>query len=234
MRREQADRAGEVAARVSAVEARVATACRKAGRRRAEVTIIAVTKGFPVQDILTLAALGVRDFGENRDQEARVKAAEVGGVRWHFVGRLQRNKCRSVATYADAVHSLDRPELVAALDDAAGRAARFVDVLVQASLDGQVARGGAAPADLPALAAACAAAPQLRFSGLMAVAPRHGAPDEWFAQLARLAADLRRDHPRADAISAGMSEDFEAAIRHGATHVRIGTALLGGREPTRR
>lgn len=234
MRREQADRAAELAARLAVVQARVSAACTAAGRRRADVTIIAVTKGFPLQDVHTLAALDVRDFGESRDQEARVKAAEVEGVRWHFVGRLQRNKCRSVVTYADAVHSVDRPDLVSALDEAAGRAARFVDVLLQVSLDGQADRGGAAPADLPALAAACAAASHLRYSGLMAVAPHYGDPDDWFARLAGLAAELRPSYPRADAISAGMSEDLEAAIRHGATHLRIGTALLGGRRPATR
>jgi uncharacterized pyridoxal phosphate-containing UPF0001 family protein len=153
-------------------------------------------------------------------------------VRWHFVGRLQRNKCRSVAGYAAAVHAVDRAELVGALAAGARRAGRpGLDVLVQVSLDGDPARGGALPAGLPALAAAVAAAEPLRLRGVMAVAPQAADPDEAFARLAAVADALRADHPRATAISAGMSGDLEAAIRHGATHLRIGTALLGGRPP---
>jgi pyridoxal phosphate enzyme (YggS family) len=182
-----------------------------------------------VSDVALLRDLGVGDVGENRDQEARAKAAAVPDVRWHFVGQLQRNKCRSVAAYADVVHSVDRPELVAALAAGAHRAGRLIDVLVQVGLDDDAGRGGARVEDVPSLADAVAGADGLRLGGVMAVAPLAADPDAAFARLAEVAARLQATHPRADAISAGMSGDLEAAIRYGATHVRVGTALLGGR-----
>jgi pyridoxal phosphate enzyme (YggS family) len=224
-------RTQELAANLAAFEARLSAACSAAGRRRSEVTLIAVTKAFPADDVRALAGLGVADFGENRDSEARVKAAAVPAVRWHFVGRLQRNKCRSVATYADAVHSVDRVAVAEALAAGATRAGRLIDVLVQVSLDGDPSRGGALPADVLTVAGACAAAESLRLSGVMAVAPMGAEPDEAFARLASVAATVTAAHPRADAISAGMSVDLESAVRFGATHVRVGTALLDGRTP---
>ncbi len=171
----------------------------------------------------------MRDLGENRDQEAKDKAAAVDGVRWHFVGGLQTNKARSVAAYADVVHSVDRPALVDALSKGAQRAERVLEVLLQVSLDGDPERGGALPADLPALAEAAATADGLHLGGLMAVAPLGADPDRAFAELAELAERLRTEHPDAAAVSAGMSGDLEQAVRHGATHVRVGTALLGRR-----
>jgi hypothetical protein len=225
-------RTAEIAANLAAVRARIAAGCAAAGRDPATVTLVAVTKTFPVQDVRRLLALGVADIGENRDQEARVKAAAVPAARWHFVGRLQRNKCRSVASYAVLVHSVDRPELVAALDAGARRTGRApLDVLVQVSLDADPARGGALPADVPRLAAAIAGTAGLRLAGAMAVAPFDADPLPAFGRLAEVAAELRRDHPDATILSAGMTGDLEAALRCGATHVRIGTALLGGRTP---
>jgi len=225
-------RTAEIAANLAAVRQRIGAACATTGRDPGGVTLVAVTKTFPAGDVRRLLALGVPDVGENRDQEARAKAAAVPEARWHFVGRLQRNKCRSVAGYAVLVHSIDRAELVAALDAGARRAERGpLDVLVQVSLDGDPSRGGALPADVPRLAAAVAEAGGLRFRGVMAVAPLGADPLPAFTRLADLAADLRRDHPNATILSAGMSADLEAALRCGATHVRIGTALLGGRTP---
>ncbi len=225
-------RTAEIAANLAAVRARIAAGCAAAGRDPATVTLVAVTKTFPVQDVRRLLALGVADIGENRDQEARVKAAAVPAARWHFVGRLQRNKCRSVASYAVLVHSVDRPELVAALDAGARQTGRApLDVLVQVSLDADPARGGALPADVPRLAAAIAGTAGLRLAGAMAVAPFDADPLPAFGRLAEVAAELRRDHPDATILSAGMTGDLEAALRCGATHVRIGTALLGGRTP---
>lgn len=227
-------RLAELAANLDEFEQRLSRACAAAGRPRGEVTVIAVTKTFPAEDVVALASLGILDFGENRDQEARAKAAAVPDVRWHFVGQLQRNKCRSVATYAQAVHSVDRVELVSALEHGADRAGRLIDVLVQVSLDDDEQRGGARPEEVPEVAAACANAAHLRLSGVMAVAPLGADPDPAFARLAGIAATVRAEYPRADAISAGMSGDLEAAIRHGATHVRVGTALLGDRTPPSR
>ena len=229
-----AERVQELTAALAAVEQRLGAACAVAGRRRDEVVLIAVTKTRPASDVVALRELGVLDVGENRDQEAKAKAAQVPDVRWHFVGGLQTNKARSVARYASAVHSVDRAELVSALSAGALRAERDLDVLLQVSLDGDPARGGALVADVPALAEQAAAAPGLRLAGVMAVAPLGADPAAAFATLARIAADLRPDHPQAVAMSAGMSGDLEQAVAAGATHVRVGTALLGHRPPLAR
>ena len=227
-------RRDELAANLAAVEERIARACAAAGRSRDEVVLIAVTKTWPAADVALLRDLGVRDFGENRDQEAAPKAAAVPDVRWHFVGAVQTNKARSVASYADVVHSVDRPSLVTALSAGATRADRVVDALVQVSLDGAPGRGGAAPADVPAIAAGIADAPGLRLAGVMAVAPLGADPAVAFGRLAEIAADLRRTHPAAVTISAGMSGDLESAVAAGANALRVGTALLGHRAaPTR-
>ena len=225
-------RAEQIAANLADVRDRIDKAARSAGRDPATLTLVGVTKTFPVQDARRLYELGVTDLAEARDQEARVKARELTGPRWHFVGRLQRNKAGSVASYAALVHTVDRPELVRALANGARRAGRDrLDVLLQVSLDGDPDRGGALPAGVPALADDAAATGVLRPAGVMAIAPIDFDPDEAFGALAAVAADLRAGHPRATVISAGMSADLEAAVRNGATHLRIGTALLGGRPP---
>ncbi len=214
------------------MEARITAACATAGRSRASVTLVAVTKTWPATDAEILAGLGVSDFGENRDQEARGKAAALPRLRWHFVGQLQRNKCRSIASYADVVHALDRPPVVDALAAGAARAGRTVGAFVQVSLDGDPSRGGALPADVPALAEQIArGGPALRLLGVMAVATRSADPAASFAVLAEVGGRLRATHPGATAVSAGMSGDLEVAVAAGATHLRVGTALLGSRPP---
>lgn len=227
------ERKAELAANLAALRRRMAMACAAAGRDPGEITLIAVTKTFPASDIRLLAELGVTDIGENRDQEAAAKAAVCTDPRltWHFVGQLQSNKCNSVAGYADVVHSVDRPRLVTALDRAAQRAERRLRCLVQVSFDDGAGRGGVPASDVPALAALVAATDALEIAGVMAVAPLDG--DSWqaFAELAKVAAQIRAQYPAATMISAGMSDDFEIAIKNGATHVRVGTALLGGRQP---
>ncbi|MEU5939727.1 YggS family pyridoxal phosphate-dependent enzyme [Micromonospora sp. NPDC047548] len=238
------DRRAELAAGLARVRARIADACAAAGRDRAEVTMIAVTKTYPAGDVVALAGLGVTDMGENRDQEAAPKAAEVAvagvAARWHFIGQLQRNKARSVVRYADVVHSVDSVRLARALDAAASAGRdRPLEALVQVSIDGDPARGGALPdsADpdrgLGPVAEALAGAGGLRLAGLMAVAPVGWEPERAFARLAEVAARFRDGHPEATALSAGMSGDLEPAIAYGATHVRVGSALLGMR-PTLR
>jgi hypothetical protein len=226
-------RAAEVAASLAQVRARIAVACEAAGRPPGEVTLIAVTKTFPASDVRVLSSLGVRDVGENRDQEAAAKAAACADLReqltWHFVGQLQTNKVSSVVRYADVIHSVDRPRLVAALGAAARKAGRTLTGLVQVSLDGAPGRGGAIAADVPAIADALAREDGLELGGVMAVAPQGGDPRSAFGRLAAVAAQVRAGHPGATMISAGMSGDLEAAIGQGATHVRVGTALLGGR-----
>jgi PLP dependent protein len=228
-------RTGEIAANVALVRKRVTAAAEAAGRDPAELTLVGITKTFPAEDARRLVALGVPDLGENRDQEARVKARAVPEARWHFVGQLQRNKAGSVASYAAVVHSLDRAELVRALANGVRRAEREpIDVLVQVSIDGDLDRGGAPAGEVVALADAAAETGLLRPAGVMAVAPMDADPDAAFATLREIAAALRATHAGATAISAGMSADLEAAVRNGATHLRIGTALLGGRPPLRR
>ena len=246
-----AARRDELSARLRAVRERIDTAARDAGVDIPR--LIVVTKYFPASDVELLADLGTEDVGENKDQEAAAKAAEVAreNLRWHFIGQLQTNKARSVVRYAHSVHSVDRPGLVAALGRAMateqqrradlGEPARpDLECFVQVDLrtlrpdDGAAAgRGGADPSAVPALAEAVSAAPGLRLRGLMAVAPLGEDPAAAFARLQQLSADLQQDHPEADALSAGMSADLEAAVAHGATHLRIGSDILGPRPSLR-
>jgi pyridoxal phosphate enzyme (YggS family) len=226
-------RRAELAANLADVEARIAGACTAAGRRREDVTLVVVTKTWPASDVRLLAGLGVVDVGENRDQEAAPKAAELADLdlRWHLVGQLQTNKCRSVATYADVVHTVDRERLAGALGRAAREAGREIRALVQVSLDGDPARGGAPIADVPALADLVAGTDGLVLGGVMAVAPLGVDPEEAFDALAEVAGVVRAAHPAATMISAGMSGDLEQAVAAGATQVRVGTAVLGHRPP---
>jgi pyridoxal phosphate enzyme (YggS family) len=217
------------------VRERIGDACRAAGRKPDDVTLIAITKTYPAEDVQRLAGLGVYDLGENRDQEAAAKAAAVDDarLRWHFVGQLQRNKCRSVVRYASVVHSVDSLRLVDALVDAAVKVGRAepLEALVQVSLDDDEHRGGAVTGAVEQVAEAIAASPALRLRGVMAVAPLDWEPDAAFARLAAISARIRQRFPGADWISAGMSNDLETAILHGSTHVRVGSALLGNRTP---
>jgi uncharacterized pyridoxal phosphate-containing UPF0001 family protein len=244
-------RPAELAARLAATRSRIAAACAAAGRDPAEITLIAVTKTYPASDVLALAGLGLTDFGENRDQEAEPKAAAVSAagqpVTWHFIGQLQTNKASSVARYADFVHSVDRIRLVRALGTAARAAGRELTCLVQVSLDpggldpgdadgrtpasgrAEQARGGVPPAMLTEVAAAIEAEEGLTLGGLMAVAPLGADPGTAFAPLRRLSDTIRSVNASATLVSAGMSGDLEAAVECGATHLRIGTALLGDR-----
>ena len=235
-------RAAELSRNLAATRNRIAAACAATGRDPAEITLIAVTKTYPASDVLALAGLGLTDFGENRDQEAAPKAAAVAAagqpVTWHFVGQLQSNKAHSVAEYASIVHSVDRIRLVRHLGAAAlstpGRnvADAALICLVQVSLDGDQNRGGV-PADrMLEIAEAIEAEPGLALGGLMAVAPLGEDPLAAFAPLRGLSAGIQSVNPSATVVSAGMSGDLEAAVECGATHLRIGTALLGDRRPT--
>jgi pyridoxal phosphate enzyme (YggS family) len=226
-------RRAEIAAGLAAVDDRVRRACVAADRDPADVTVVVVTKSFGTSDIRLLTALGVRDIGENRDQEAAAKAAECSDLplTWHFVGQLQTNKARSVARYASVVHSVDRPRLVEALARAAVASGRRMGCLVQVSLQAHPTpgRGGAAGTEVLELADAIATADNLRLLGVMAVAPLEVDPAAAFDRLARIATAVREQHPSATWISAGMSEDLEPAIAAGATHLRVGSAILGRR-----
>jgi PLP dependent protein len=226
-------RRDQIAAGLDAVRRRIAAAATAEGRDPAEVTLVAVTKFFPASDVRLLADLGVSDVGENRHPEAGEKCAECAdlGLRWHFIGGLQSNKATAIGSYADVVESVDRPKLVGGLNRGAHQRGHPVDVLLQVSLDppGHTGRAGADPADLHSLADAVEAAGMLRLRGLMAVAPLEEEPAAAFARLARIRADFVVDRPDATWLSAGMSHDLEAAIGAGATHVRVGSAILGER-----
>ena len=228
-----AGRREELAQRLADVRRRMAKACAAAGRDVSELTLIAVTKTRPASDVRLLHELGLADVGENRDSEAAPKAAQCADLdlTWHFVGQLQTNKAASVVRYASVVHSVDRPRLIGALGRAARGAGRVVECLVEVSLDGDPARGGAVADDVPALAEALAAEEGLILGGVMAVAPLSMAPADAFTRLLASAAVVRAIRPGATVISAGMSGDLEAAVGAGATHLRIGTALLGDRGP---
>lgn len=233
------ERRAELAANLAAVRDRIAAAARAAGRAPEEILLVAVSKTFPADDVVVLLELGVREFGENRDQEAAAKAGAVAaqlagrpGPRWHFVGQVQRKKAASVASYADVVHSVDRAALADALGRGAQARAAALDVLVQVSLDpaaGPTQRAGVAPDQALELAEHVLTVPGLRLAGVMGLAPREGDPAAAFTGLARIAERLRALSPQAGVVSAGMSGDLEAAIAHGSTLVRVGTALFGGR-----
>jgi pyridoxal phosphate enzyme (YggS family) len=233
------DRKTELAANLAKVEERITAACAAAGREREEVTLVVVTKTYPASDVRILSELGVRHVAENRDQDAAPKAAACADLplKWHFVGQLQTNKVRSVVGYADVVQSVDRSRLVTALSKEAVRVGREVGCLIQVALDagasGRGERGGVGPDGIEELADLVADAPGLRLGGLMTVAPLTGEyagrEQAAFGRLMDLSTDLRRTHPAATMVSAGMSADLEQAVAAGATHVRVGTAVLGVR-----
>ncbi|MCX4968792.1 YggS family pyridoxal phosphate-dependent enzyme [Streptomyces sp. NBC_00654] len=233
------DRRTQLAENLAQVEERIASACATVGRKREEVTLIVVTKTYPASDVRILHELGVRHVAENRDQDAAPKAAACAdlSLTWHFVGQLQTNKVRSVASYADVVQSVDRVKLVTALSAAAVRGERELGCLVQVALDADSGergeRGGVAPDAIEELAAAVDAAPGLRLDGLMTVAPLAGPyagrQRAAFDRLMEIASRLRSGRPAANMVSAGMSADLEDAVAAGATHVRVGTAVLGVR-----
>jgi len=227
----------ELSRNLHVVQERIESACHQAGRSPGDISLIVVTKFFPASDVESLCQLGVTDIGENRDQEASAKISALApGSRQrlhvHFIGQLQSNKAHSLASYVDTVHSIDRDKLVRALDRAATSAGRDIGALVQVSLSGDTsARGrGGVPLDgVAELAAHVAAAQHLTLRGLMAVAPLGVDPAEAFAELATVARQVRADHHEATWISAGMSADLEAAVANGATHLRVGSAILGSR-----
>ncbi|CAN5473450.1 YggS family pyridoxal phosphate-dependent enzyme [soil metagenome] len=233
------DRGEELARNLEVFRGRIAGACARSGRSPDDVTLTVVTKFFPATDVRLLAGLGVRHVGENRHQEAEAKHAECADLdlTWHFIGGLQSNKAAAVAAYADVVESLDRAKLLRGLSAGAHGADRRVDVLVQVDLDPDPApgstRAGCSPDDVDRLAEQVAAAEGLRLRGLMAVAPLDADPVPAFAKLAAIAERVRRVDPAATWVSAGMSGDLEPAVESGATHVRIGSAVLGSR-PLRR
>ena len=210
------------------VEDRISRAAGSVGRDSSGITLIAVTKTYPVSDARALFDLGVRNFGENRVDEGQQKSAEVGAT-WHFQGQIQSRKLKEIVKWADYLHSLDSAEHITKLGRICEESERTITVFIQLSLDGALGRGGAAVQDLPALATAISKQPQLQLAGLMCVPPAEYEYERAFAEVAKIKSDLNSNFPEAKSLSAGMSNDFEVAIAYGATHLRIGSQILGSR-----
>ena len=203
-----------------------------------KANLIVVTKTFPVSDLEILYELGEREFGENRDQEATEKVKKLpGDINWHFQGQIQSNKIKSIANWANVIHSIDEEKQITKFAESGKKLELFLQVNLQANLDtpsdakiGDDARGGANPKDLNQLAELVNKFPNLHLLGLMAVAPLDEAPDQAFGRLSQIFKSFQQSFPKAQYLSAGMSFDFESALNHGATHVRIGSSILGKRE----
>ena len=227
------DRQAELARNLAEVNSDISTACEKYGRAKSDVTLIVVTKTWPATDVDLLAELGVTDVGENRDQEAKPKRLETQSknLTWHAIGQLQTNKAKSVASWADVVHSVDRLDLVTALAKAVTQREHPLSCLIQVNLDPNPRdeRGGALPEQVLALATAISTVPNLRLQGVMGVAPLDEDPEPAFATLAKISQNLVTQYPLANWISAGMSGDYALGIKYGATHLRIGSSILGHR-----
>lgn len=221
--------ATDVGRQLADVRSRIAAAARRVGREPSAVMLVAVSKGFAPELVARARETGQTDFGENRVQEMTAKAVEVDGVRWHFIGRLQRNKVPQVVETATLVHSVDRPELADALADQARAAGRLQRVLVQVNTAEDPAKGGCSVASAPALVAHVRALDGLACEGLMTMPAADADPRPAFARLRELRNDLQRDYPEVKHLSMGMTHDFEVAVEEGATIVRLGEAVFGPR-----
>ena len=220
------NRSEELSANLNAIKSRISVAAQSAGRNAEEITLIVVTKTFPASDAQILYELGVRDFGENRDQEASAKSTELpDDCRWHFQGQIQSNKLKSIANWADVLHSIDDIAHANKLNSLV----TSKDIFIQVSLDNQPNRGGVLPELIPEFLEEISAFSNLKIRGLMAVAPLDEKPVIAFQRLKALSERVVKTQPTAHEISAGMSNDFEAAISQGATHIRIGSQILGVR-----
>ena len=227
------DRLAGIKDNLETLQSRINNACQEAKRNSTEITLIAVTKTYPADDVDLLKQLGIDDVGENRDQEAALKRTQVqADFNWHFIGQLQSNKAKSVVSYAHLIHSVDRSSLAKEIQKSAQGVDKKQAVLIQLDLDQSgpdPTRGGLWPAELMALAQQITDSSHLELKGLMSVAPLAENPAVAFARLAEIRAEFLKTYPQASILSAGMSDDLEAAILHGATHLRIGSALLGER-----
>lgn len=198
-------------------------------------SLVVVTKNHPPSLVAELIDLGARDFGENRDQEASAKAREVAELRpdievnWHFVGQLQTNKVKSVVGYASAIHSIDRPSLVAELEKQLTKAERSVAGFIELNLTGDPGRGGVMPEELLPLAEKVLAVQAIHLVGLMAVAGLGRDARSEFERVLAIQAKFLEIAPGAKGLSMGMSEDYETALELGATHIRVGSKITGPR-----
>ena len=215
----------EIASNLERVREQVKSAAESSDRKYEDITVIAVTKTFPISDVHILASLDDHHYGENRDSEGSLKAAEVPGT-WHFQGQIQSNKLKSICSWADVIQTIDTTRYVELVSKAAQK---DIEVFIQVSLDGRTHRGGALPSDLNEIADSVLATKNLKLQGLMAVAPLGEDPNQAFQRLSKIHSDFKERYPSAPYLSAGMSGDYLSAISHGATHVRVGSSILGSR-----
>lgn len=224
-------RKDEIVSNLALVNEKIEESAIASNRDINEIKLIVVTKTFPASDVAILHELGIRDFGENRDSEGAAKSVEVAG-NWHFQGQIQSNKLKSITQWASYVHSLDSQEHLEKITALCKeRIEEPLGIFIQVSLDGVVGRGGVLPHQLNELADLVMHKAGVRLVGLMAVAPLGGAPDKAFTELGVIHRAFCRRYPTATALSAGMSGDYESAISHGATHIRVGSSILGSRTP---
>jgi pyridoxal phosphate enzyme (YggS family) len=219
------DRRSEITSNLQAVRDEISKAVASAGRSLDEIILIAVTKTFPASDVEILRGLGITHFGENRDSDAAPKASTVAGT-WHFQGQIQSNKLKSITTWANVIHSLDEIRHFEVIEKSAPHP---LDIFCQVSLDGSEGRGGVSEQKLYELAQAIEKSATHRLQGLMAVAPLGVDPSAAFSKLSAIHKAFMADFPKANKLSAGMSGDYKEAIAHGATHIRIGSSILGSR-----
>ena len=224
-------RVDEISANLEKVKEQIKLAAASANRLSEDITLVAVTKTFPVSDIEILYSLGIRDFGENRDQEASAKVGLLPkDVRWHFQGQIQSNKLKSITSWASFIHSVDQLKYAQMISDYS--AGNEKPIFMQVSLDKPPqSRSGVNPSELLELAGAISALPGIRLEGLMAVAPVNSPAEQAFAELEDIRSDFLSTFPDAKSLSIGMSGDYQIAIKYGATHIRIGSSILGIRSP---
>ncbi len=224
-------RIDEISGNLEKVKEQIKLAAASANRLSEEITLVAVTKTFPVSDIEILYSLGIRDFGENRDQEASAKIGLLPkDVRWHFQGQIQSNKLKSITSWASYIHSVDQLKYAQMISDYS--AGNEKPIFMQVSLDKPPqSRSGVNPSELLELAGAISALPGIRLQGLMAVAPVNSPAEQAFAELEDIRSDFLSTFPDAKSLSIGMSGDYQIAIKYGATHIRIGSSILGIRSP---
>ena len=217
-----------IAASLTEVQSRIAKAAHDSKRSPDEITLIAVTKTYPASDVAILHELGVRNFGENRTEEGSEKSLAISGI-WHYQGQVQSRKLREIASWADLIHSLDEASHIAKLARICEETGKNIGVFIQLSLDGAPDRGGVVEENLAALSETVAASKSLELKGLMCVPPVEYEHDRAFSEIAQIHQRFIKNFPAATALSAGMSSDFEIAIAYGATHLRVGSQILGSR-----
>jgi len=222
------ERANLIAQSLELVKKQITSAALGAGRSVDEITLIAVTKTYPVSDVEILHSLGQRNFGENRSEEGAEKSVQVNGT-WHYQGQVQSRKLREITGWATFIHSIDSPDHALKLSRICAESGKVISIFLQLSLDGAPDRGGVMASEIFTLAEKVSNLPNIKLAGLMCVPPVSYEHQRAFSEIAQIHQSFVSTFPQAKLLSAGMSSDFEVAIAHGATHLRIGSQILGSR-----